>query len=193
VEPERLSQFVERVAALVRLDGTVCESGLSRYWAGRSRDRDVEVGTNGSVYWVAVGVQLNGLPEDAEVAWAPLDTYARVKILEEGVDSAATGDAVFDSLYVLLGPGAGRLARWLTPEARRAFVTQEPVHPSLHWFDIAAMARRLNLRCYPPLQRVPGEWVELGMGPFVPERAADAVSGMLQLAEQLEQARGRNA
>jgi hypothetical protein len=194
VEAERLSRFVEGVAALARLDGTVREDGASRYWTGMNHDRAVAVGTNGSEYWVAVGLELNGVPVDAEVVWAPLGTYARVQFLEEGGAPPITGDDEFDALYLLLGAGAERLAHWLTPEARRAFVMKEPVHPSLHWFDIVAMARRLHLRCYPPLYRgVPGRWFELGVGPFSPERASQVVSDMVQLAVELEQAQGRTA
>jgi hypothetical protein len=188
MDSRTLSEFVEKAADRADIHGQLHEYGVSRYWSGVSEERHVEVGTNGSSYWVAVGVGLPAMAEDAEIVWAPVDGYDRAKHLEDQPPPPIVGNADFDSFYLLLGPGADSVAHWLSPESCSAFLRYEELHPTLQWFDIIRMTRRLHLRCSPPLWRSNASWYQLGEGPFTSERAARAVEGMVDLATTLEHA-----
>jgi hypothetical protein len=119
MDSRTLSEFVEKAADRADIHGQLHEYGVSRYWSGVSEERHVEVGTNGSSYWVAVGVGLPAMAEDAEIVWAPVDGYDRAKHLEDQPPPPIVGNADFDSFYLLLGPGADSVAHCGRPKIRR--------------------------------------------------------------------------
>lgn len=187
MNPQSLTAFVERAAKLAGLDGEVDSFGVSRIWRASVDGRRVEIGTNGSYYWVATDLRPTSIPDGVVVASAPEGSYARAKYLDECHPHPPTGDVEFDSLFVIMGGPEHAIARWPDAAARRAFIEAADVHPSLERLDTVQLAPRLHLRAAPSMHRgAPGQWHALGTGPFTPEHAADAARRLLALAVRLE-------
>jgi hypothetical protein len=186
MQPQALVDFVERAGSLATTNGALENCGVSRIWRGTSDSgRPVDIGTNGSYYWVTTDLVPSFFPGNVAIVSAPRGTYAREKWLEAS-PLPLSGDDRFDSLFLALGD-ASHAVQWLTPARRDAFVEAADIHPSLQLFDPIALAPRVHLRCEPSVYRGgPGQWYELGSGPFTPENARDAAQRILTLAVRLE-------
>jgi hypothetical protein len=185
---ERNADFVRQVGSLLGASIEILEFGVSRILECRLEGRRSRLGTNGSSYWTFAETALPGLPEDTEVWWGPADSYARVKTLEDGTTLPVTGDAAFDTAYMLLGADAPRLSDWLPEGARRALVESADLHPSIRWLVQPELTRQLHVRAEPSLWRgaPPATPVQLGEAAFTVERAARSLQRTAALASLLE-------
>ena len=123
------------------------------------------------------------------ILWAPDDSYARAKHLEEGPSPSKTGDSRFDATYLLRGNGAVELSRGLPAGVREILLVSASIHPEVKWQELTSLRERLHVHAQPPLQnrhKVPGP--SLGEALFTTECATVALQRAVELAERIENA-----
>jgi hypothetical protein len=127
------------------------------------------------------------MPEDAEIHWAPADSYVRAKLLEDGTHPASSGNDRFDAEFLLLGSGASRLAEQLTLAVEDALLRHAEQHPTIRWLRVPELRRALHIHAQPSLQSSfrPGG-VPIGTELFTPADAGRALMAVLMLADEIE-------
>jgi hypothetical protein len=177
--------MLDAAAELAGVSGKVETYGPSLILKAEVEGRACELAMGSKHLWVAVDTSW-GMPEDCLVLWAPVNSYLRVKCVEDAASLPAwSGDSVFDASYCVVGPSAPAFVATGGPAEREALCRYEWLRPDVTWLDTVAMSRRRHIRATPPISELDGE----GCPPLSGAYAAHCLRGALKLATLLEATR----
>ena len=184
VEFSDVRPMLDAAAELAGVSGKVETYGPNLILKAQVEGRACDLAMGSKHLWVALDTSW-GLPEDCLVLWAPVNSYSRVKCLEDLSPPAWSGDSVFDASYIVVGPSAPAFVAARSPAERQALCTYEWLRPAVTWLDTVAMNRRRHIRATPPTSELHGE----GCPPLSSAYAAHSLRGAIKLATLLEATR----
>jgi hypothetical protein len=182
--------FLQQIAAALGQEPAIEAWGASQRLRLVDAGRSTDVCTNGAMFWIDCDVSWPEYRRDVILAHAPLESYLRAKLPEEGEEPAQSGDRAFDDAFVILGPGAQELVSAIGPALRRTFVEFADVHPILRTQQLVSggLIERVHIHAEPRLYEEPYQagGVALGTQRFTSAHCAVHVRRTILLAKAIE-------
>lgn len=192
-----LAQYLRGIAEVLFLHPfRLWASGASTYLTARVSGIDLEFGSNGAMVWITGAMWPSFGDYESGIFWAPLNSYARAKLLEGSAAPTLTGNPAFDNSFLIFGKRANQLAAGLSREAQELLVAHSDmaidVHTSHYDHSIQRFVVRPHLRANLilrlPSNRAAGA-VRLGEERFTVAYGAeclDRVASLVNLLAPLE-------
>jgi hypothetical protein len=180
VTPTGIPTLLEEAAERAGVSGAIEPYGESFVLKGHVADRGCDIGLGRQLFWIVADTSWE-LPERSFVLWAPAGSYQRIRSVREDGPWAESGDAAFDSVYLVGGDDASLCAQRLREPGRRALCAAAWVHPGISWLQFAPPGRRRHVGGTPPAR------LGHGHGRTISARyVAECVAATLAVATDLE-------